>query len=86
MDYQIIFSKHALYQIKGRGLLKAEITETIYNPDKFISQSFGKYQAIKMVIRGRKKYLIIVVYRQDNHSKKVITAFLTSKFNKYLFK
>ncbi|MCD6085896.1 DUF4258 domain-containing protein [bacterium] len=33
---QIIFSKHALYQLKERGISKEEVTLALLNPDKVI--------------------------------------------------
>ncbi|MDI6591355.1 MAG: DUF4258 domain-containing protein [Patescibacteria group bacterium] len=78
---KIIFSKHARYQMSERNISEKEIVLTLLNPDKTISQLGGKFQAVKLI---NKNYLIVVIYRQTNSIKKVITAFLTSKIKKYL--
>ena len=83
---KIIFSKHAIFQIQERNLSELEIISTISYPDKIILQSQQKFQAIKLINQNHKKYLIIVVYRQKNSFKKVITAFLTTKIEKYLLR
>ena len=84
MDDKIIFSEHALYQIKERGLLKSEILLTISKPDKIISQYPDKFQAVRTINKGNRSYLLIVIYLELGSYKKVITAFLTSKIDKYL--
>jgi hypothetical protein len=83
MIMQIILSEHVKYQMLERNLLESEITSTILKPDKTISQSHGKFQAVKLIKKNRKQYLMVVIYRQTNSSLKVITAFLTSKIKKY---
>lgn len=68
-----------------RNILEKEIILTLLRPDKIIAQSSGKFQAVKSIKKDGKKYLIVAVYRQTlNSTKKVITAFLTSKIKKYL--
>lgn len=84
MDNKIIFSKHAIFQIKERNLSKTEIFSAVSKPDKILPQSQEKFQAIKLIKRNSRKYLIIAIYRQKNSHKKVITAFLTTKIKKYL--
>lgn len=84
MDDKIIFSRHAILQLKERNLSKAEIISVLINPDKIIPQPPQKFRAVKSIKRGDKSYLLIVIYRQTNSIKKVITAFLTTKIKKYL--
>jgi hypothetical protein len=81
---RIVFSEHARHQVLERNLLESEIISTILKPNKIISQSHGKFQAIKLIKKNGKQYLMIVIYRKTNSSLKVITAFLTSKIKKYL--
>jgi len=67
-----------------RNISKEEIISTIANPEKIIKQAQKKFQTIKLIKKNDEKYLIMVIYRQTNSAKKVITAFLTTKFKKYL--
>jgi len=39
---QIVFSKHALYQLKEREISKEEVVLAFLNPDKIISQTKSK--------------------------------------------
>ena len=79
-----MFSEHARNQMLERNISKEEIISTIANPEKIIKQTPKKFQAVKLIKRNGKKYLTVVIYRQTNSAKKVITAFLTTKFKKYL--
>ena len=79
-----MFSEHARNQMLERNISKEEIISTITNPDKIIKQASKKFRAVKLIKKNDEKYLIMVIYRQTNSAKKVITAFLTTKFKKYL--
>lgn len=81
---KIVFSEHARNQMLERNISKEEIISTIANPEKIIKQASKKFQTIKLIKKNDEKYLIMVIYRQTNSAKKVITAFLTTKFKKYL--
>ena len=81
---KIVFSEHARNQMLERNISKEEIISTITNPEKIIKQAQKKFQTIKLIKKNDEKYLIMVIYRQTNSAKKVITAFLTTKFKKYL--
>jgi len=81
---KIVFSEHARNQMLERNISKEEIISTIANPEKIIKQAQKKFQTIKLIKKNDEKYLIMVIYRQTNSAKKVITAFLTTKFKKYL--
>jgi len=81
---QIVFSKHALYQLKEREISKEEVVLAFLNPNKIISQTNQRFKALKIVKRKRKKFLLIVVFEKANSKKIIITAFLTSKIKKYL--
>lgn len=83
MQFKIVLSKHARYQMKERNISEAEIISTISKPNKSIPQTQQKFQAIKLIKKNGKKYLMVVIYRQSNSVKKVITVFLTTKFKKY---
>lgn len=81
---EIIFSKHARYQMAERNITKDEIIFALSNPDKIIKQTQRKFQAVKSIRKKGKKYLLVVIYHKTNSIQEVITAFLTTKFKKYL--
>jgi len=76
----INFTKHALERIRIRNITKEEIFDTINNPDKETNDSFGNI----IVQKVEKNYLLRVFYYIEKNSKIVITAYKTSKLDKYL--
>mgnify|MGYP001602231423 FL=1 len=81
---RLIFSNHALEQIKERNLSRDKVKEIVRKPDKIIQQSYVRFRAIRLLRRRKKSYLMIVVYDEKNSTKEIITAFITSKIRKYL--
>ena len=75
----IKFTKHALERMRVRRITKEEVTDTITNPDKETSDSYGNTIANKVI----KKYLLRVFYHLEEDSKVVIPAYKTSKIEKY---
>lgn len=82
---KIVFSKHAVLQMHERNILEKDVLSTILVPDKIIKESIQKFRAVKIAKRGVKDYLLVVIFRRENASKKIITVFLTSKIKKYLY-
>ena len=76
----IKFTKHSLERMRLRNISKEEIIETIENPDKILNDSFGN----KIVHKVKKRYLLRVFYHIEGDSKLVLTAYKTSKFDKYI--
>jgi len=76
----IKFTKHALERMKIRGITREEIIEIINNPDKLTQDNHGNFIAQK----AKKKYLLRVFYYTQENSNIVITAYKTSKMDKYL--
>lgn len=76
----IKFTKHALERMKIRGITKEEIIETINNPDKLTQDAQGNF----IVQKVKKKSLLRVFYYTQKKSNMVITAYKTSKMDKYL--
>lgn len=76
----IKFTKHALERMRIRSITKEEIIDTINNPDKETNDSFGNI----IVQKVEKKYLLRVFYYIEKNSKIIITAYKTSKLDKYL--
>lgn len=80
----MIFSDHALIQMKERHLQKMEIMTAVKEPKKMILQSHHRFRATGMTLRNGKWYALIVIYESIDNCKIVVTAFLSSKPNKYL--
>ncbi len=75
----IKFTKHALHRIKKRKISKDEILDTINNPDLLKKDLYGNSVAQKIIERR----LLRVFYFSDGDAKIVITAYKTSKTEKY---
>lgn len=80
----IIFTDHALNQLRERNIAKDSVINTLDNPDKIFLQTNFRKRAVKLFKRHRKKYAMVVVYEEVDNNKKAITVFLTSKIKKYL--
>ena len=76
---KIIYTIHALKRLRERKFSKNIIKECIENPLKIISED-----NIKRVIKKLNDKLLIVVYRIENGTFIIITAYTTSKVEKYL--
>ena len=81
---KIIFSEHALFQIRERNLSKNLLIETVENPDTIVLQLDKRSRAQKIIEKEGKKYVLIVIYDMNGKNKEIVTAFLTTKFKKYL--
>jgi hypothetical protein len=75
----IKFTKHALERMKIRGITKEEVIDAITNPEKESADSQGNLIAHKV----KKKHLLGVFYNSEGESKIVVTAYKTSKIDKY---
>lgn len=76
----IKFTKHALQRIKSRNISKDDILDTINYPKSLKKNSHENFIAQK--IKG--KHLLRVFYLIEGNAKVVITAYKTSKVDKYL--
>ena len=75
----IKFTKHALQRIKKRKISKDEILDTINNPDLLEKDLYGNSVAQKRI----ESRLLRVFYFSEGDAKIVITAYKTSKTEKY---
>ena len=80
----VILSRHADNQLKERKISSKKVIEAVKNPTKVFLQSNNRYKAVKSMRRRNKKYLLVVIYDATDSDKEVVTAFITSKINKYL--
>ena len=78
---EIRFIAHALYQLTERGISKKEVEVTVSDPEKVFRQSSGRMCAVR---HRDSKYLLVVIYEIRQAQVVVVTAFITSKVNKYL--
>ena len=76
----IKFTRHALQQMQNRGIKKEEVIQTINDPEKLGKNSGNNLIAEKSF--GRK--LLRVFYRVEDEDKLIITAYKTSKVEKYI--
>jgi len=71
--------------MQERNISRKAVIETLQRPDTTKTQSSSRHQALKLFHRGRIPYVRVVVYEEDRRKGKVvITAFVTSKIEKYL--
>jgi len=73
------FTKHALDQMKARGISQDTIFKTLKEPDSTSSDNYGNAIAQKII----DKYLFRVFYYLEKETKIVITTYKTSKIRKY---
>lgn len=83
-DISIIFSEHVLFQMRERKIEKQEILNCLLRADKVVEEHPDRYRAIKIFRRNGKKYLLVVAYDRREKQIEIVTAFITSKVNKYL--
>jgi len=79
---QIIFIRHALDRLKERGISEELVIEVIRDPDNADAEGERRKIAQKL-IKGK---LLRIVYEDEEESIVVISAYSTSKINKYLRK
>ncbi|MBO8175060.1 MAG: DUF4258 domain-containing protein [Thermococcus sp.] len=79
-ESDILFIPHALERMNERGISKDLVIGALTNPDKVEEGHFGRKVAQKN-IDGK---LIRVIYEEHEDEIIVITAYITSKVDKYL--
>ena len=76
---KIVYSLHALERIRQRGIVKKLIDLCIQKPDK--SEELEEaYRSIKKIDNK----VVVVIYRREDNKVIVITAYISSKLDKYL--
>lgn len=81
---RIIFSDHACVQMNERNIHEEAILRAMESPDKITRQDSDRFAVQKVIRKNGKKYLLIVAYDEVGGMREVVTAFLTTKFKKYL--
>jgi len=82
-NVKIKFSYHAMEQIQLRKLKKSDIESVIKNPDRILKFNNEVVIYHKIVFEGEKAYLYRVFVNIGKEPNLVITAYKTSKIEKY---
>ena len=77
------FSKHALDQIEHRGISKEMILLVVHHSDSIVSQDESTKIYSKLVDEDSKVYLYRVFVNYIKNPLIIITAYRTSKIEKY---
>ena len=83
---KIKFESHAENQIKERLLDKKQIEEALLNPDDLLDAKKSRKIAQKLFKIGRFKFLLRVIYVIENPDFVVISAYRTTRIEKYQVK
>jgi len=81
MDF--IFSRHASERIKDRGISEEKIVLTLAYPDRIEKESECMWIYQKLFLEDSKKYLMRVFVNVCKDPELIITAYKTSKIDKY---
>ena len=76
---KIRYTLHALERMKQRGIDKELVEECLENPDRTLLKE-DTYRCIKKI----DDKVLVVIYRKNNNTILVITAFVSTKKHKYL--
>ena len=76
---RVAFIPHALDRMKKRGITEKMVLETLKDPEKLEEGYKGRKIAQKMF----NDKLLRLIYEEKENELEVITAYLTSKVDKY---
>ena len=76
----IKFTRHALQQMQNRRIKKDEVIKTINDPEKLAKNS-GNNLIVQRMFEGK---FLLVFYRVEEEDKIIITAYKTTKLEKYI--
>ena len=79
------FTAHALFEMKRRGITREEVIMILSSPDQAIEVEAGRVVLQSLIKRGdpSQAYLLRVFVDIDRQPAEIVTAYLTSKINKY---
>jgi hypothetical protein len=78
-----IHSQHLLQQIQLRNIALAQIEEVLQSPDHVIMED-GLTVFQKLLYENNKRYFLRIFVNEKKQPPVVVTAYKTSKINKYL--
>ena len=81
---RIRISNHAREQIRRRSLRRNDVFLTVRLPDRRIEQTVDRFRVSKLIQYDKQEYAVIVIYDQLPAEIVVVTAFRSSKLEKYL--
>jgi hypothetical protein len=76
---QFLFTEHALEQMAKRGLSELEVRQILVAPESIMPVREGRVVAQAML----EDYLVRVFVDVDRHPFEVVTAYRTSKIDRY---
>lgn len=82
MPKPIRITGHAHFEMKRRGIAKADVLEAIRNPGQVVPSVKGR-MIFQSLIGPLRRLLLRVVVREDVHAYHVVTVYKTSKVDKY---
>ncbi|MDD5163053.1 MAG: DUF4258 domain-containing protein [Candidatus ainarchaeum sp.] len=83
---RIKFEAHAENQIKERLLDKKQVEETLLNPDNIVDSKNNRKIAQKVFQAKGFKFLLRVIYVIENSDFVVLSAYKTTRIEKYVVK
>ena len=81
---RIVFSGHAHKQLVERNISPTVVRKTVERPTKIIEQYPRRYRAVRAFQKKKKPHLLVVIYDATETTYDIVTAFITSKIEKYL--
>jgi hypothetical protein len=79
----IKYTNHAMVTLEERGIEKGLVRDLLKDPQQVVKATVGKEIAQGIFKRAGKDFLLRVVYKREREVTKVITAYWTSKIEKY---
>ena len=82
---KIIFSDHALFQMRRRGISQKDVSRIIESPEQTLEVRPGRavFQARIMVGEPARAFLVRVFVDVGKENLEVVTVYRTSKIDKY---
>jgi len=80
----IIFTKHFLSRARERNINSNLVSRCILKPDLLISTPPNRYRSVNYFKKDNRQYLLVVIFDRVDNNIVVVTAFITSKIDKYL--
>lgn len=75
-------SEHAGFEMKRRGINRADVIATVRNPGQVVSSIKGR-RIFQSLIGAKGQMLLRVVVKESPDAYHVVTAYKTSKVDKY---
>jgi hypothetical protein len=80
---EVKFPPYALVQMEERGLSEAAVREAVESPDQVVRGKRGRKIAQKRMQQANREHLLRVIYEEAANQVTVVTAYKTSKVDKY---